>query len=346
MNTTAATMSTSPLPVLSATMRAVVHPHYGEPDSLVLEAVCRPMPGVDDVLVRVMAAGATIGDHHIITGRPYLVRLSPFGGLPRPRHRVPGQTFSGRVEAVGAGVTRFKPGDAVFGQAPTGAYAELLVIPAAQVVPMPTNLSFEGAAAAAWGVHALQGLRDAGGLVAGQRVLVNGASGGVGTWAVQIAKALGAHVTAVCSTRNVEWVRGLGADEVIDYTRADFATGGARFDLMMDLVGDRPLAECRRVLVPTGVYVACSGEGGDWAGPLPRVLGGLLTSLFTPQRFRMLVGTPNPEDLAVISALIESGQARPIVERSFPLDEVGAALTHVGAGHAQGQTVIRIGAEA
>jgi NADPH:quinone reductase-like Zn-dependent oxidoreductase len=324
---------------VSLTMQAIVHRQYGTPDVLTFEAIERPVPGDDDVLVRVHAAGASVGDHHVVTGKPYLIRLSPFGGLPRPRNRVLGASMSGRVEAVGAKVTAFRPGDEVFGQAATGAFAEFLVMPAKLLAPKPSNLSFEEAAAVPWAATALQGLR-AGGLKAGQKVLINGASGGVGTWAVQIAKALGAEVTAVCSTRNVQMVRALGADEVLDYTAQDFVAGGARFDVMLDLVGNRSLSDCRSVLLPKGAYVACSGGGGDWVGPFTRVVGGLLSSLFTSRRFKMFVMAPNRDDLMFLKDLVEAGKARPVIERRYALSEVGEALRHVGEGRAQGQTVI------
>jgi NADPH:quinone reductase-like Zn-dependent oxidoreductase len=246
------------------------------------------------------------------------------------------------VVAAGAKVTAFRVGDEVFGQAATGAFAEYLVVPAKLLAPKPANLSFEDAAAVPWAATALQGLRDAGGLKAGQRVLINGASGGVGTWAVQIAKALGAEVTAVCSTRNVEMVRALGADEVIDYTEQDFVKGGARFDVMMDLVGNRSLSDCRSVLKPKGAYVPCSGGGGDWVGPFVRIVGGLLSFLFTSRKFKMFVMTPNRNDLLFLKELVEAGKAKPVIERRYALSEAGEALKHVGEGHAQGQTVIRI----
>jgi NADPH:quinone reductase-like Zn-dependent oxidoreductase len=323
-------------------MNAIVHRQYGTPDVLAFEEIERPVPGDEDVLVRVHAAGASVGDHHIVTGKPYLIRLSPFGGVPRPRNRVPGSAMAGRVEAVGAKVTTFRPGDEVFGEAATGAFAEYLVVPAKLIAPKPTNLSFEEAAAVPWAATALQGLRDAGGLKAGQKVLINGASGGVGTWAVQIAKAFGAEVTAVCSKRNVERVRALGADEVIDYTEQDFVKGGARFDVMLDLVGNRSLSDCRSVLTPKGAYVPCSGGGGDWVGPFVRILGGLLSFLFTSRKFKMFVTAPNRSDLLFLKELVEAGKAKPFIERRYALNEVGAALKHIGEGHSQGQTVVRI----
>jgi 2-desacetyl-2-hydroxyethyl bacteriochlorophyllide A dehydrogenase len=323
-------------------MHAVTHPQYGTPDVLAFEEIERPTPGKDDVLVRVHAAGMSVGDHHVVTGKPYLIRLSPFGGLPRPKNRVPGTAMAGRVEAVGADVTTFRPGDEVFGDARSGAFAEYVVVPATRLAHKPSNLSFEEAAATPWGVTALQGLRDAGGLRAGQKVLINGASGGVGTWAVQIAKALGAEVTAVCSTRNVEMVRGLGADEVIDYTTTDFVAGGSRFDLMLDLIGNRSVSDCKAVLVPRGTYVACSGGGGDWVGPLFRLAAVLFTSLFSRKTLKTFVVKPNRDDLEVLKALVEAGKARPVIERRYPLGEAAEAMRHVGEGHARGQVVIRI----
>lgn len=327
-------------------MRAITHRHYGGPEVLVCEEVQRPAPGEDEVLIRVHAAGVSIGDHHIVTGKPYLVRLSPFGGFPRPRNTVPGAAMSGRVEAVGAKVTAFRVGDEVFGQALHGAFAEYLVMPAVLIALKPKNLSFEEAAAVPWGTTALQGLRDAGGLRAGERVLINGASGAVGTWAVQIAKALGAHVTAVCSTRNIEMVRGLGADVVIDYTKEDFAKDGARFDVLMDMVGNRALKHCKRVLVPGGRYVPCAAGAGDWVGPIVWILRALLAFAFTKLHFRMYVQKLAAEDLIAMRTWIEAGKMRPVVERTYALAEASEALRHVGEGHTRGLTVLRIGAGA
>ena len=340
---TAVAAPTKALADATTMMKAIVHRHYGPPDVLSYEEVARPAPGDDEVLVRVHAAAASVGDLHVVTGKPYLVRLSPFGGLPGPRNRVPGAAMSGRVESVGAKVTSLRPGDAVFGQAANGAFAEYLVMPANLLAPKPGNLSFEEAAAVPWGATALQGFRAAGGLKPGQRVLINGASGGVGTWAVQIAKAQGVAVTAVCSTRNVERMRGLGADEVVDYTKQDFVQGGARFDVMLDLVGNRPLSQCRSVLTPGGTLVPCGGDGpSDWYGPIFRLLGGMLVSLFTRQKFKAFVMAPNRDDLMVLKELVEAGKAKPFIERTFALSEAGQALRHIAEGHAQGQSVIRI----
>jgi 2-desacetyl-2-hydroxyethyl bacteriochlorophyllide A dehydrogenase len=330
----------SPAKALAHPMRAIVHARYGTPDVLTYEEVERPVPGDEDVLVRVRAAGVSVGDHHIVTGKPYLIRLTPYGGLPRPRNVVPGACMAGRVEAVGAKVTAFRPGDEVFGDA-AGAFAEYLVVPARMIALKPTNLSFEDAAAVPWAAAALQGLRDAGGLQPGQKVLINGASGGVGTWAVQIAKALGAHVTAVCSTGNVEMVRALGADEVIDYTKADFVEGGARFDLMLDTVGNRSLSDCRSVVVGKGTFVSCAG-GGSATRWLFRMAQARLASLFTSQKLVTLATSPNQKDLLFMKELVEAGKVKPVIERSYALYEVADALRHVGGGHTRGQIVIRI----
>jgi len=321
-------------------MRAILHRRYGTPDVLAVEEIARPVPGDAEVLVRVHAAGASVGDHHVITGKPYLIRFTPYGGLPRPRNPVPGAAMSGRVEAVGAKVTTLKPGDEVYGEAP-GAFAEYVVVPAKNIALKPRNLSFEEAAASPWAVAALQGLRDAGGLVAGQRVLIIGASGGVGTWAVQIAKAIGAEVSAVCSTRNLEMVRGLGADEVLDYTKEDFVDGGRRFHLVLDTVGNRSLADCRRVLLPEGAYVACAGGDSSFRW-LFGVAWVLVASWFTKQKLTSLITVPRREDLLFLSELIEAGKAKPVLEHRYALGEVPEALRHVGEGHARGQSVIRI----
>ena len=323
------------------TMRAIVHRRYGPPGVLGYEQITRPVPGDDDVLVRVHAAAASIGDHIIVTGKPYLIRLSPFGGFPRPRNLVPGACMAGRVEAVGANVTRFRPGDEVYGEAATGAFAEYLVVPARLIAPKPRNLSFEEGAATPWGVNALKGLRDSGGLQAGQSVLINGASGGVGTWAVQIAKALGGHVTAVCSSRNVEMVRALGADEIIDYTKQDFVEGGPRFDLMLDTVGNRSVSDCRSVLLPTGAFVSCTG-GPSMIRWLARLGWMFVASRFTRQKLTTYMASPSQKDLVALKELVEAMNLKPVIERYFALSEVPEALRHVGEGHSRGQTVIRI----
>jgi NADPH:quinone reductase-like Zn-dependent oxidoreductase len=321
-------------------MYAITRRRYGTPDVLAYTQIERPVPGDEDVLVQVHAAGASIGDYIIVTGKPWLIRFTPYGGFPSPRQPVPGACMSGRVVAVGANVTTFRKGDEVFGDA-TRAYAEYLAVPASQIAPKPSNLSFDEAAALPWAVAALQGLRNVGGLKIGQRLLINGASGGVGTWAVQIAKAFGAHVTAVCSTRNVDMVCRLGEDEVIDYTRQDFLDGQRRFDVAFDTVGNRPLSGFARVLEPQGIYVSCSGgdSGIRWLCGLA-AMG--IKSLFTSQKFRSLFTAPNRDDLLVLKALVEAGNLKPVIERRYPLSEVGDALRHVGGRRSQGQTVIQI----
>jgi len=322
-------------------MRAVVHRRYGTPDVLSFEEVERPVPGDDEVLVRVHAAGANVGDHHVVTGTPYVVRLSPHAGLRHPRSRVPGMALAGRVEAVGAKVTSFRPGDEVYGHAPAGAFADYATVPAQRLAFKPSHLSFEEAAATSSAITALQGVRDVGSVQAGQKVLINGASGAVGTWAVQIAKALGAEVTAVCSGRNATMVRALGADSVVDYTKEDFAAGGARFDLVFDAVGNRSLADLRKVLTPTGTYVACSGGSSSWRWLL-RLAQVSLLSLFTRQTLKMFIVSPSGADLLSLKELVETAKAKPVIERHYALSEVADALRHVGEGHARGQVVIRV----
>jgi NADPH:quinone reductase-like Zn-dependent oxidoreductase len=322
-------------------MHAIVHRKYGTPDVLACEEVARPIPGDGDVLVRVHAAGASIGDYIIVTGKPYLIRFSPFGGWPRPRNLVPGACMAGRVTAVGAKVTMFRAGDDVYGEAATGAFAEYLVVPAKLIAPKPRHLTFEEAAVTPWAVNALQGLRESGGLRAGHKVLINGASGGVGTWAVQIAKALGAHVTAVRSTRNVEMVRRLGADEAVDYTRQDFVDGGSRFDVVLDTVGNRSVSDCRSVLTSGGTFVSCTG-GPSMIRWLARLGWMLLASRFTNQTLTTYMAAPSQESLLALKEIVEAGELKPVIERRYVLSEVADALRHVGERHAQGQTVIHI----
>jgi len=322
-------------------MRAFVRRRYGTPEVLTFETLERPVPVGDEVLVRVHAAGVSIGDHLVVTGKPYVVRLSPHGGLLRPRRPVPGMALAGRVEAVGEKVTTVRPGDEVFGDAPAGAFAEYAIVPAGRLAPKPSNLSFEEAAATPWAVTPLQALRDAGALRAGQKVLINGASGGVGTWAVQIAKAFGAEVTAVCSARNVEMVRALGADAVVDYTKEDFVGGGRRFDLAFDAIGSRSLSDFRKVLQPSGSFVSCSGGSSSW-----RWLLGLaemsLTSLFTGQKLKAFIVSPRRADLLSLKALVEAGKAKPVIERRYAFRDAPAALRHVGERHTRGQVVIQV----
>lgn len=323
-----------------ATMHAIVRRRYGTPDVLSYEEIPRPVAGEHEVLVRVCAAGASIGDYHIVTGKPYVIRPA-IGGLIRPGHLVPGSAMAGRVEAAGARVTTLRPGDEVFGETTSGAFAEYVVVRADRLAPKPRNLSFEEAAATPWAVTPLQALRDAGAVKAGDRVVINGASGGVGSWAVQIARAFGAQVTAVCSTRNVARMRALGADEVIDYTTTDFVTGGARFDLMLDTVGNRSLLDCRSVLVPTGTMVSTSGgsSGLRW---LRRLAAMLLISSVSTRKLKPFIVSLNQKDLLVLKELVEAGKIQPAIDRRYALRDTADALRYVGEGHAQGQTVIQV----
>ena len=331
------TMSTT---TARGVMRAALHTRYGGPEVVTCGEATRPVPGRGEVLVRVQAAAVSIGDHHIMTGKPYVIRLTPYCGLVRPKHAVLGSALAGRIEALGDGVTTLRVGDEVFGESVHGAFAEFVVVAADQLAGKPNNLSFEEAAAVPWAVTALQALRDLGRIAAGQRVLIHGASGGVGSWAVQIAKAFGAHVTAVCSTRNVERVRALGADVVIDYTSEDFADAPP-FDLIFDTVASRSVGVFRRALTPKGRYVTCAGGDATFAW-LFRIGVVALTSAFSSRTLTMSIAKPNRADLMVMKELIEAGKVRPSIEQVLPLSAISAALAHVGEGHAQGQTVVTV----
>jgi NADPH:quinone reductase-like Zn-dependent oxidoreductase len=323
-------------------MKAVVHDEYGPPDVLELKEIEKPAVTEDSVLVRVQAASVNPFDLHMLTGTPYLVRLQ--AGLRRPKRQLLGVDFAGTVEAVGANVTQFQPGDEVFGGR-SGAFAEYVCVREDRaVVPMPANVSFEQAAAVPIaGLTALQGLRDKGQLQAGQKVLINGASGGVGTFAVQIAKSLGAEVTAVCSTRNVDRARSLGADHVIDYTREDFTRTGRRYDLILDIAGGRSWSECTRVLDPDATLVAVGGpKKNRLVGPLSDVLKMRLASLRGSRRLVSFLSDMNKEDLLVLNELFEAGTVTPVVERTYALSEAREAFRYLGEGHAQGKIVITV----
>jgi NADPH:quinone reductase-like Zn-dependent oxidoreductase len=324
-----------------ALMKAVVQCEYGSPDVLRVEQVERPAPADDQVLVRVRAASLNPLDWHLLRGEPYVGRLGM--GLRKPKATRIGVDFAGTVEAVGAKVTRFRPGDAVFGGR-TGAFAQYVAVREDRaIVAKPAGLTFEEAAAIpVAGVTALQGLRDRGRLQPGQRVLVNGASGGVGTFAVQIAKALGGEVTGVCSTRNAERVRSLGADRVVDYTRQDFAALGERWDLLLDNVGNRSLLDCRRALAPRGTYVMVGGPAGRWVDPIPRMLAAFLLSRVVSQDMRMFLADLNAADLAVLRDLAAAGKLRPVIDRRYPLDEIAAAIAYLAEGHARGKVVLTV----
>jgi NADPH:quinone reductase-like Zn-dependent oxidoreductase len=319
-------------------MRAVVYRAYGSPEVLELDDIDMPTVGDSDVLIRVHAAAVNPGDFFSLLGRPYLVRLAT--GLVAPRRPVLGRVFAGTVEGVGRNVSRFQRGDEVYGEIPGGTYAEYVSAAEKVLGRKPRNTTFEQAAAVPLsGVTALQGLRDKGQVHAGSRVLINGASGGVGTFAVQIARALGAEVTAVCSTRNIEMARSLGADHVIDYTREDFTVGGPGYDVVFDLIGNHSLAELRRTLTPTGTLVLSNGPPSP---TIRRILKALVISPFLPQRMTALLQTPSQEDLEHLTKLIEAGSVTPIVDRTYPLNEAPAALRYQGGGHARGRTIITL----
>ena len=326
-------------------MRAITQDRYGGPEVLELRDIATPVPKDDEVLVRVHAAGLDRGVWHVMAGLPYLVRvLVPTMGLRRPKAAVRGMDLAGRVEAVGREVTRFRPGDAVFGWTEGGSYAEYASVPEDQLVPMPSTLSFEQAAAVPIsGLAALQGLRDAGEVKAGQRVLVIGAAGGVGSFAVQLAKAFGAHVTGVASAAQAETVRAIGADEVIDYTREDVTDGSRHWDLILDTAGHRSLSRLRRALSPTGTLVIVGSEGrGRWMGGFDRQLRAVALSRFVGQRLRMLSSTPRRDDLATLVELIEAGKVTPLIDRTFPLTQVPEAIGHMLKGGGRGKLVITV----
>ncbi|OUC95483.1 NAD(P)-dependent alcohol dehydrogenase [Streptosporangium minutum] len=324
------------------TMKAMVRDAYCSPDALRLGDIDKPVAGDDDVLVRVHAAGVDQGVWHLVTGLPYVVRIGGFG-LLRPGSRVPGLDVAGRVEAVGRNVTRFRPGDEVFGTC-GGSFAEYACAREDRLARKPANVTFEQAAAVpASAVAALQGLRDRGQVRAGQRVLVIGAGGGVGTFAVQLAKAFGADVTGVCGTTKTDLVRSIGADDVIDYTREDFADGARRYDLILDTAGRRSLSRLRRALTPRGTLVIVGGEGGGrWLQGTDRQLRALLLAPFVRQRLRALMSAEREEDLRYCGELIEAGKVTPIVDRTYPLSEVPEAIRYLRGGHARGKVVITV----
>lgn len=323
-------------------MQAVVRRCYGPVDVLRVEEVARPSPADDEVLVRVRAAALNPLDWHYLTGTPYVMRFE--SGLGTPKSDRLGVDFSGTVAAVGRDVTRFRPGDEVFGSRP-GAFAEYVAVPEGRaLVPKPSNLSFEQAAAVpVAAITALQGLRDKGRVRPGQKVLVNGASGGVGTFAVQIAKSFGAEVTGVCSTRNVELVRSLGADHVVDYTREDFTHAGRRYDVILDTVGNHSLADIRRALTPAGIHVIVGGPKDDpWLGPLPGFIKAPLLSLFVDQQFVVLLAQLNAADLVVLNDLMQAGQVTPVIDRRYGLGEVPEAIRYLETRRARGKVVIGV----
>ncbi|BCB88276.1 NAD(P)-dependent alcohol dehydrogenase [Phytohabitans suffuscus] len=324
-------------------MKAIVYDRYGPPEVLRYEDVERPAdPGPGEVLVRVRTASLNFGDRAAMRGEPGAIRLAM--GLRRPRARILGRAVAGTVEAVGAGVTRFRPGDEVFGEVGQKGFAELTVAKQKHLAAKPAGVSFEQAATLPVAANtALQGVR-LGAVDAGTRLLVNGASGGVGTFAVQLAKALGAHVTGTCGGRNAELVRSIGADAVVDYTAEDVTRGTARFDVVFDLVGDRPLAAMRRVLAPRGIYIASFGGGGKVLGPMPRLLGLMARAPFASHRLRPLVAVAKADELAELGEMVAAGTLDPVIERSCPLGETADAIRFIEEHHAQGKFVLTVAA--
>ncbi len=325
-------------------MKAIVYCDYGLAN-LKLEDVERPVPNDDQILVKVRAASVNPYDWHFVEGTPKIMRMMGVG-LRKPKDTRLGVDFAGTVEAVGKNVTQFKPGDDVFG-GKGGAFAEYVCRRAEGAVALkPANITFEQAAAInIAGITALQGLRDKGKVQPGQKVLINGASGGVGTFAVQIAKSFGADVTGVCSTRNVDLVRSLGADHVIDYTKEDFAKGAERYDVILDNVPNHSLSECRRILNPKGKYVLIGGGGPNdsrWIGPFGRVIQTLLVSPFVNQQMGMMMADPSQKDLTILGELMQSGKMKAVIDRTYKLSEVPAAIAYLEEGHARGKVVITL----
>ncbi len=322
-------------------MRAIINRSYGTPDVLELADLDPPTIGDDDVLVAVHAASANPLDWHFITGLPYVLRL--VAGLRRPKQAVRGADLAGVVERVGASVTACSPGDRVFGGA-QGTFADRVAARVANIVAIPDGLSFEHAAALpVAAVTALQGLRDHGKLQSGQHVLINGAAGGVGTYAVQIAKAMGADVTGVCSGRNVEMVRSLGADHVIDYSDEDFAAGDRRYDVILDNVGNRSLADCKRVLTADGVYVMVSGpKQGKLLGPVKRIVLAKLAFLFSKRRAASFTATVTADELRELTDLIRDGKLRSVIDRRYPLADTAEAIRYLATGHARAKVIITV----
>jgi NADPH:quinone reductase-like Zn-dependent oxidoreductase len=323
-------------------MKAIVYCDYGTADVLRLEDVEKPAPDDDQLLVKVHAAAVNPLDWHYIRGTPYVMRLE--AGLRKPKSTRLGVDFAGTVEAVGKNVTTFKPGDAVFGGR-TGAFAEYLCVREDRAVALkPANLTFQQAAAVPIAaITALQGLRDKGRVQPGQSVLINGASGGVGTFAVQLARYYGADVTGVCSTRNADMVRALGANRVIDYTKEDFTESGTLYDVILDNVGNRSLSEFRHLLKPEGKYVMIGGGGpndGRWIGPMGRPVAAFVSSPFVSQDMGMLLAQLNKKDLIVLGELMQAGKVTPVIDRTYRLSETPTAIRYLEEGHARGKVVI------
>lgn len=322
-------------------MKAITYREYGGPEVLQLEEVEKPVPKDDQVLVRVRAATLNPYDMHFLHGTPYFMRLMG-AGLRKPKFTGIGVDFSGVVESVGKNVTGFKLGDAVFG-GHQGALAECIVISEQRLVKKPDNISFEQAGAVNIAAKtALQALRDAGKLQPGQKVLINGASGGVGTFAVQIAKHLGAEVTGVSSGRNTELVRSLGADHTIDYTQQDYTQGGTQYDLIIDNVGNHSLSANRRVLKPNGRYVMVGGPKGKWIKPMDRIAAVMIYSKFVHQEMGMMMARASNDDLALLADLMQQGRVTPVIDKTYKLSEATEAMRHLETGRARGKIVIQL----
>jgi NADPH:quinone reductase-like Zn-dependent oxidoreductase len=319
-------------------MKAIVQRQYGPPEVVRFEEAHQPLVKDDEVLVRVHAAAVNIGDWHLLRGVPYVIRL--VSGLRGPRRSIPGLDIAGVVEVVGASVKQVRAGDEVFGWC-KGAFAEYACAAEDSLLAKPAGLTFEQSAAVGdSALTAMAAVRDQGKVRSGQRVLINGASGGVGTFAVQIAKSFGANVTAVCSTRNLDLVRSIGADQVIDYTKEDFTQRAERYDVMLDLVGSCSLSACRRAITPRGTYVIVGVKDmGRWLG-LGRQFKALLLSPFVGQRVRVFVVRHNHDDLAVLKELVETGKVVPVIDRHFALSDAADALRYQGEGHARGKIVL------
>ncbi|HEV8335865.1 MAG TPA: NAD(P)-dependent alcohol dehydrogenase [Candidatus Polarisedimenticolia bacterium] len=322
-------------------MKAITYSEYGPSDVLQLSEMAKPAPRVGEALVRIRAASVNPIDWHFMRGTPYLVRL--LTGWRKPKVTRLGVDAAGQVEAVGGKVTQFRPGDEVFG-ACRGAFAECGCAREAALALKPANLTFEQAAAVPVAAFtALQGLRDKGRIQPGKKVLINGAAGGVGTFAVQLARCFGADVTGVCSTRNVDLVRSIGAHHVVDYTREDFTKNGVQYDLIFDSVGNHSLSDCRRALVAEGTLVLVGApDKGPWLGPLTSILGAVALSPFVSQKLRPILARPNQEDWKVLRDFLESGKVTPVIDRTYPLREISEAIRYLEEGHARGKVVIKM----
>jgi NADPH:quinone reductase-like Zn-dependent oxidoreductase len=328
-------------------MKAFVLRSYGSPDMLDLTDLDKPVPADDEVLVRVHATSVNPYDWHHMRGEPYAARLLPGTlGLRSPKLRILGCDMAGQVEAVGAAVTGFRPGDDVFALLQQGGFAEYVCVPEARLAPTPAGLTYEQAAAMPMAaITALVALRDFGRIESGQRVLINGASGGVGTFAVQIARAFGATVTGVCSPRNADLVKSIGADDVIDYTTADFTRRGKRYDLIVDVAGSRSVTACRRALTPGGTLVVVGGQAGRWVQPAGHAFSTLAVSPFVSQRMVMaqvVISAVNKPDLILLTGLVEDGKVAPVVDRRYTFDDIRVAVRYQEEGHATGKVVIAV----